>query len=167
MASLIRHDFGDLYSSPKIMQRGYGLDNDVVFYGFGVGTILKSYLYQALPYLKKFGKSIGREFLRSANEISANDSNAPLSKLIKQQGKKTIRNLGSEAIKNIDVEGEGRKRRKPRKKIARAFDFKSLNVHLVKPKHKSTVKKKKSSVKPKVKKRNIIKSKKSKIDTLF
>lgn len=163
MASFMRHDIGDIFDSPKVIQRGFGLDSDFVMHGFGVGTILKSYFFQALPYLKNFSKSIGREFLRSANElVSTNNNSQPnLAELVKNQGKKSLKNIGREYLDKIDgVQGEG-KRRKKRKKIIKknlkAFDFENLNMHIVKNKKKPSAKGGKK----------IIKSKISKVDTLF
>lgn len=150
-------DIGIIYNNPKVMQRGFGYSPMLVT-GYGLGSFMKSTFTYLLPYLQSLGKSVGKEMLRSGNEIFNNNDldgeNNNLKKALVRQGKKSLKNLGSEYLAKLD--GSGRKRisrRRIKKTTIPLLEFKDFATHPPKLSKRRVVRKPSRKAPPKNKKK--------------
>lgn len=101
-------DIGRVYRAPhNHLQRGRGF-----------GTILSGIMRFISPYLLSGSKAIGKEALRSGSEILSNIGTMPIGELLKQQGKKSVKNLAEKSSNKLKTFSEGISGGRVRKRIA-------------------------------------------------
>lgn len=106
-------DIGNIFSISKL-----GRNHRQI--GSGLSDVFKSIFLKLSPYLISAGNSIGQEFLRSGTELLSSTDKAPMQTLLKEQAKKSLKNLGVKAENklkrmrepNIDQMGTGIKEKR-------------------------------------------------------